>query len=453
VTAYRRLSDDDLLAAQVPLEAGVTALQTSDLLELLGFVVLVGALLSAGLAMLAGRWLTRPILALQIASERVGSGDLAPRLPEDRTDEFGPVFHAFNNMVERVRRARRQLVRTSRRTQLIMDEAAVGMVALDAAGRVTLVNPRAEDLLGGDVSTSVRIGEELPADTPLGSELVSWLDEFRGSSAEEADAELQADHRRVRIRGRKLGNPGRTRGVVVAMDDITDELRAERVLAWGEMARQVAHEVKNPLTPIKLSIQHVRRAYEDRHPQFEQILIKNADAMLSEIDRLAGIAQSFSRFGAPGGAAVPLAPVSVADVVAEVMALYGSAPRVRFEQSVDADLPPVVARTAELKEVLVNLLENARLADSTSVRVVARRGKDDTVSVAVVDNGSGIPEAILPRIFEPQFSTRSTGTGLGLAIVQRLVRSWGGSVSVASDVGSGTTVTVTLPVWTDAEPA
>jgi signal transduction histidine kinase/HAMP domain-containing protein len=476
LTAYRRLSDEDVLAARVPLAAGTTALQTTDLFELLGFVVLVGALLSAGLAMLAGRWLTRPILALQIASERVGSGDLAPKLPADRNDEFAPVFRAFNDMVDRVRRARRQLVRTSRRTQLIMDEAAVGMVALDSAGRVTLVNPRASDLLGSAtdgvgsakdaVRDAVRVGEDLPVDTPLGAALVAWLDDFLGGTAEEADTELLAGHRRVRVRARRLGavrgereNGGREtarprvdRGVVVAMDDVTDELRAERVLAWGEMARQVAHEVKNPLTPIKLSIQHLRRAYEDRHPQFEQILIRNADAMLAEIDRLAGIAQSFSRFGAPGGPAVALAPVSVGEVVTEVMALYGSAvSRVRFEQDVEADLPRVVARTPELKEVLVNLLENARLADGTLVRIVARRGEDaGSVLISVVDNGSGIPEDVLPRIFEPQFSTRSTGTGLGLAIVQRLVRSWGGRVSVESTAGDGTTVTVTVPVWSPA---
>ena len=452
VTAYRWLSDGDILAAQVPLEAGTSALQTNDLLELLGFVVVVGALLSAALAMLAGRALTRPILALQVASERVGSGDLAPRLPVDRRDEFAAVFLAFNRMVTRVRRARRQLVRTARRTQLIMDEAAVGMVALDSAGRVTLVNPRARDLLGGGVT----VGAALPGDGALGEALAPWLESFLAGSREESDGELQAGRRRVRVRARRLGSQGKSRGVVVAMDDVTDELRAERVLAWGEMARQVAHEVKNPLTPIKLSIQHVRRAWEDRHPQFDEILIRNADAMLAEIDRLAGIAQSFSRFGAPGGPAVPLAAVSVADVVSEVMALYGgSASQVHFEQDVEPGLPAVLSRTPELKEVLVNLLENARMAgeDGTRVQIVARRGPEGTVLLSVVDDGSGIPEDVLPRIFEPQFSTRSTGTGLGLAIVQRLVRSWGGSVSAQSTLGQGTTVTVALRVWSEKEGA
>jgi len=450
VTAFRRLPDGDVLAAQVPLQEGTSALQTTDLVELLTFVVLLGAGLSLALAMAAGRALTSPIRALQLASERVGSGDLGLRLPAHRRDEFGAVFRAFNRMVGRVRRARRQLLRTSRRTQLIMDEAAVGMVALDAGGRVTLVNPRAEELLGAEVF----VGRPLPSDGDLGVALTSWIDDYLAGGAEEANTDVQVEERRVRVRARRLGSFGTRRGVVVALDDVTDELRAERVLAWGEMARQVAHEVKNPLTPIKLSIQHVRRAWDDERPDFEDILTRNADAMLAEIDRLADIAQSFSRFGAPGSQDSPLAPVFVGDVIGEVMALYGgSAARIRFDAVVAPRLPPVFARTTELKEVLVNLLENARLAGTrgTRVTITARRSDDDddAVILSVEDDGRGIPADVLPRIFEPQFSTRSKGTGLGLAIVQRVVRAWGGSVSVESEVGKGTTVFVTLRVWDD----
>lgn len=456
VTAYRLLTDGDVLAAQVPLQAGTSALRTTDLLELLSFVVLLGGVLSLGLAMIAGRALTRPIQALQIASESVGSGDLGLRLPAHRQDEFGAVFRAFNRMVGRVRRARRQLVRTSRRTQLIMDEAAVGMVALDPDGSVMLVNPRAEELLG----IEVRVAQPLPSDGAMGEELVVWVQEYLDGTAEEANSDFQVGERRVRVRARRLGTVGTRRGAVVALDDVTDELKAERVLAWGEMARQVAHEVKNPLTPIKLSIQHVRRAWDDEHPDFDAILVRNADAMLAEIDRLAEIAQSFSRFGAPGGQPAPLSAVFLGDVIDEVMALYGgAASQVRFEQEVQPGLPPVVARTAELKEVLVNLLENARLAgtDGTLVTIVARRGEGGTVVLEVRDDGAGIPPDVLPRIFEPQFSTRSRGTGLGLAIVQRVVTAWGGHVRVESSVGEGTTVSVELREWegpegsTDAE--
>ncbi len=450
VTAFRRLPDGAILAAQVPLQAGTAAIQSTDLVELLAFVVLLGAGLSLGLAMLAGRALTRPIHALQVASERVGSGNLDLRLPEDRADEFGAVFRAFNRMVQRVRRARRQLVRTSRRTQLIMDEAAVGMMALDPDGRITLVNPRARELLGA----AVTVGEPLRPGSPLGDELAAWLEDYLRQNAERADLELAHDEQRVRVRARRLGTGSTGKGAVVALDDVTDELRAERVLAWGEMARQVAHEVKNPLTPIKLSIQHVRRAWEDGRPDFEDILLRNATAMLREIDRLADIARGFSRFGAPPEVGLPLAPVQIDRLVDDVMTLYGSSvAAVRFRQDVAPDLPPVVAREAELREVLVNLLENARAASprGSTVEVRACRRDAHTVRIEVVDEGSGIPEDVLPRIFEPQFSTRSTGTGLGLAIVRRLVRSWGATIDVRSEEGIGTTAVVDVRAWSGEE--
>ena len=452
VTAYRRLPDDDILAAQVPLQAGATAIRAADVAELLAFAVMIGAALSLALALLVGRALTRPIHALQVASERVGAGNLGLRLPSERADEFGAVFRTFNRMVARLRRARRQLVRTTRRTQAIMEEAAVGMLAVDASGRVTLVNPRAVGLLG----TAVDVGAPLPTDDPLGEELSGWLSGFMSGEADEADGELHAGERRFRVRARRLGTVATRGGTVVALEDVTDELRTERVLAWGEMARQVAHEVKNPLTPIKLSVQHIRRAWDDKRPDFSEILSRNADAMLKEIDRLAAIAQSFSRFGAPAGAGeVPLSPVDVAGVVAEVLTLYESSEGpVRFERRIAPYLPAAQARGAELKEVLVNLLENARGAYTGEgvVRVEVERDEAGGVALKVADEGSGIPESLVGRVFEPHFSTRSTGTGLGLAIVRRLVDSWGGVVTLQSRIGAGTEVTLRLRSWNGATP-
>ena len=449
VTAYRRLPDGDILGAQVPLSAGDTAIQRMDLIELLGFVMLLGAVLSLILAWMAGRALTSPIRALQVASEGVGSGNLDLRLPNERKDEFGAVFRAFNRMVNRVRRARHQLVRTSRRTQAIMEEAAVGMVALDQNGRVTLVNPRAEHLFG----SRVVVGQPLPGKGRFAESLSIWLNNFFESSETEADTEIQVGESRVRVRGRRLGTTSGGRGVVVAMDDMTDELQTERVLAWGEMARQVAHEVKNPLTPIKLSIQHIRRAREDRRTDFDDILVKNVDAILAEIERLAGIAQSFSKYGAPGGEdETPLGEVHLHEIVDDVMALYGggSSTTALFEQEIALGLPPVRARGSELKEVLINLLENARVAVTKGgiVRILGNQ-INGRVVLAVVDDGTGIPEELLPRIFEPQFSTRSTGAGLGLPIVKRIVESWGGTVEVDSATGRGTTVSVFLSPWTE----
>lgn len=455
VSAFRRLPDGDVVAAQVPRQAGASAIRAADVLELLAFAVLLGAALSLALALLVARALTSPIHALQVASERVGAGNLAVSLPSARADEFGSVFRAFNRMVGRLRRARRQLVRTTRRTKAIMEEAAVGMLALDPSGRVTLANPRAGQLLGMEVTE----GEPLSPDGALGGELVRWLGSFLTARREESTVELQDGARRIRVRARRLGTGTRSArgGAVVALEDVTDELHTERVLAWGEMARQVAHEVKNPLTPMKLSVQHIRRAWDDKRPDFESILVRNADAMLEEIDRLAAIAKSFSRFGAPtGGGGVPLEAVDVARVVGEVLALYrGSEGPIDFQGTIPPGLPPVQARVTEMKEVLVNLLENARVASPTGgvVRVEAERVEGGrSVRLHVVDGGRGIPETIRARVFEPQFSTRSTGAGLGLAIVQRLVESWRGNVAIESGDGVGTRVTLTLAAW-EEEPA
>ncbi len=443
VTAYRRLPDGDIIGAPVPLQAGATAIQSRDVAELLTAAVLAGGALSFLLALLVGRALTRPIETLRIASERVGGGNLGVRLPDERHDEFGAVFVAFNRMVRRLRGARRDLVRTSRRTQAIVDDAATGVLAFDAEGTVTLANPTARSLL----EMTISIGEPLSSGEEPAREFVRWVDTYFRDGLGEASLELQLGERRVRVRARRISHAGPLAGAVMSLEDVTDELRTERILAWGEMARQVAHEVKNPLTPIKLSVQHLRRAWEDGRADFGDILTRNADAMLREIDRLAAIATSFSRFGAPRAAGEePLSKVQIGSVVREVLALYGGGEgSVRFSAVLDPDLPLVLARDSEVKEVLVNLLENSRAAVRAGGEVrVEGHHEDGVVVLRVVDDGIGIPEAFLGRIFEPHFSTRSAGTGLGLAIVHRLVTSWGGEIQVESREGAGTVVALRL---------
>ncbi len=446
VVAYRRLQGGRVLSSAAPLAAGATALGQRDLVQLLTFAIVAGVALSLGLALLVGRALSRPIHTLQVASERVGEGNLGVCLPEDRTDEFGSVFSAFNRMVHRLRGARSALVRTTRRTQAIVEEAATGVIALDAGGVVTLVNPPAEALL----DAPVKPGETLPASAGLANELSDWVERFYQDGFEGADTEFQSGERRVRVRARRITREGPSGGTVLSLEDVTDELRSERIVAWGEMARQVAHEVKNPLTPIKLSVQHIRRAWQDERSDFSDILGRNVDAILGEIDRLAAIARSFSRFGSPKATGeIALERVDIGDTVAEILALYGSGEEgMAFEVDIPADLAAVRSREPELKEVVINLLENARAAIGEGGRVrIDARPERDGVRLRVIDDGSGIEPELLPRIFEPRFSTSSTGTGLGLAIVQRLVHSWGGDVSVESVPGEGTTMSLRLVPW------
>jgi two-component system nitrogen regulation sensor histidine kinase NtrY len=264
---------------------------------------------------------------------------------------------------------------------------------------------------------------------------------------------------------RRLSGDDGVSGAVVALEDVTAEVRTARVLAWGEMARQVAHEIKNPLTPIKLAVQHVRRAFTDDRPDFGDILDRNVDAILREIDRLGDISRAFSRFGTPGADESPLERVDLAVAIREILALYhGSSDGAVFRAEIDdPELPTVVARSGELKEVLLNLLENAREAVESGGEVLvttAARDGEGPISLVVADSGVGIPEDQLPRIFEPHFSTRSSGTGLGLAIVRRIVDSWGASISAESTPGVGTRMEILLKradeglaEWDDAATA
>jgi signal transduction histidine kinase len=219
--------------------------------------------------------------------------------------------------------------------------------------------------------------------------------------------------------------------------------RAERVLAWGEMARQVAHEIKNPLTPIRLGVQHLRRARSDPRVDYDTVLNENVRRILAEIDRLDEIARSFSRYGSAPADLPPAVAVDVAAVVKDVVGLEQMGDRVVKWQLRGADRPIwAMAQKDEMRDVLLNVFENARLAGARRVEV-ALREEERRVVIETVDDGAGIPPAVLPRIFEPHFSTRTTGSGLGLAVSRRLIEAWGGEIGIASE-GKGTRVLIVL---------
>jgi signal transduction histidine kinase len=210
------------------------------------------------------------------------------------------------------------------------------------------------------------------------------------------------------------------------------------------VARQVAHEIKNPLTPIRLGVQHLQRARRQGSPDFDATLEQTVQQILAEIERLDAIARAFARFGAPPTDGGPLMTVDVAGVARDAAALYALGGGTTVTVHVDGALPARV-RKDEVKEVVINLVENARDAGATAVDVTVRGESDGTVRLAVADNGRGIPADDLPRVFEPHFSTTTSGTGLGLAICRRLVESWGGTIAIESELGRGTTVTLLLP--------
>ncbi len=220
--------------------------------------------------------------------------------------------------------------------------------------------------------------------------------------------------------------------------------RAERILAWGEMARQVAHEIKNPLTPIRLGVQHLRRARNDPRVDFDKVLNENVTRILSEIDHLDEIARAFSRYGSAPADLPPAEDIDVAVILRDVVGLekmgIGG-----VTWTLEGAGEPVfaLARTDELRDVLLNVFENARLARARNVRVNLVHDARHAI-VTVRDDGAGIPPATLNRVFEPHFSTRTTGSGLGLAISRRLLESWGGTIDLESEEGRGAKVVITM---------
>jgi len=220
--------------------------------------------------------------------------------------------------------------------------------------------------------------------------------------------------------------------------------RAERVLAWGEMARQVAHEIKNPLTPIRLGVQHLRRARSDPRIDFDQVLNENVRRILAEIDRLDEIARSFSRYGSAPADLPPAVPADIAAVVKDVVALEQMGDRKVKWQLRGGERPAwAMAQKDEMRDVLLNVFENARLAGARHVDISVREG-DGRVTIETIDDGTGIAPGVLPRIFEPHFSTRTTGSGLGLAVSRRLIEAWGGEIAITSEEGKGTRVLIVL---------
>jgi two-component system, NtrC family, nitrogen regulation sensor histidine kinase NtrY len=317
----------------------------------------------------------------------------------------------------------------------VLGTVATGVVGIDPAGRVLIANRQAVDLVGTEMEEGAPLLDRLDGEW---APFTMAVRRFLADPDADATAELEVGGRRISFQLASLGPE--VHGVVVALNDVTDVSRAERVLAWGEMARQVAHEIKNPLTPMRLGLQHLRRVYRDRRGDFDRTLEDTAERMLAEIDRLDTIARAFSRFAAPADDVQPLDRIDLGVAVGEVIQLYrlteeGCAVRLTCLPGAEG-----AARADEVKEVVVNLLENARNAGARVVDVTVGPGR-----IEVADDGSGIPAELLPRIFEPRFSTTTSGSGLGLAIVRRLVEGWGGQIDVESQAGRGTRVVVRLP--------
>ena len=300
-------SDIGVLATPQLADDSSLAVRQLDLALALLLTTLAGVAAALVGAQRASRTLSRPVAELRRSALALGRGQPMPPRAASPPLEFEPVFGAFERMAADIRSSQEALEEARRRTAAVLGTVATGVVGIDPTGRVLIANRQAVDLVGAELEEGAPLLERLDGEW---QPFTAAVRRFLVDPAADTTAELEVGGRRISFQLASLGPD--VRGVVAALNDVTDVSRAERVLAWGEMARQVAHEIKNPLTPMRLGLQHLRRVYRDRRGDFDRILEDTADRMLAEIDRLDTIARAFSRFAAPADDVQPLDRIDLA---------------------------------------------------------------------------------------------------------------------------------------------
>ncbi|HEU4402384.1 MAG TPA: ATP-binding protein [Candidatus Polarisedimenticolia bacterium] len=418
----------------------------------------VTILLLAAVGYLVSRGISGPIAELAHAAQRVAGGDLDVRVRPGAPDETGILVDSFNRMATALRAQRQDLEHRRDYIEKILASVTTGVLSTDAEGAIITINPAARSLLGG-ASAGPAPGENLSSrlldNVALGPLRAALTRSLSGSAAREVDLSLPrgASERRVRavfipFTPEEGAPPGR----IVILEDVTEIVRSGRLAAWAEMARRIAHEIKNPLTPIQLSVEHLRRLRRARDARFETVLPECLDNIERQVRVLRQIAAEFSVYARHPELRTETIQVDL--LLDEALGPYSAAPPsgVTLRREVRPGTPAVRADRTVIGRALVNLIENALQAMPEGGVLTVSAAVDDTgggperVRIEVRDTGAGIDPALLPRLFEPYFSTKSGGTGLGLSIARRAVEEHGGTIVIDSRPGAGTVVALTLPI-------
>jgi nitrogen fixation/metabolism regulation signal transduction histidine kinase len=426
-------------------------------------LVLLLAMISAiFLAIRSAQRLTRPVHDLIQGTRAVGKGDFTMRLQLPARDEMGYLVHSFNDMTKRLRRASddarrsRELVEEEReRLAVILAGLSTGVIVLDTAHSLRLANAAADAILGAQFAQGA--GRELSALGATSPRLAAFAREVTarltvGIDDWQEEFTLPPD-RVLRCACAPLADASGDAGHVLVFDDITHVLHAQRDAAWGEVARRLAHEIKNPLTPIQLAAERLRRRLGGKLGAEDADLLERAThTIVQQVEALKGMVNAFSDYArAPE---LKLAQVDLNELVAEVAELYrAQATQATIEVHPDPALPPVQADRGRLRQVLNNLITNGlealegRPAGRITVATEFNSGPGGANAVIMVsDNGHGFDEEMLARVFEPYVTSKPRGTGLGLAIVKKIAEEHGGNIEVSNKPEGGAYVRVVIPV-------
>lgn len=445
---YRRL-----LELRMPLKYNLTLV--------LALALLLGLLFAVWAALYSAQRILAPIPELARGFEAVASGEYGRRLPADRRDELGHLAHAFNRMTERLADSRyiaetRRLTIEQQRSYLntLLEHLSSGVISIDADAVLMTANRAAGAILGLNLQT--RFGQPLLALRRLHPELEPlWalLDAQHRSERElERQLQIHGERKTLLCHGARLP---REVGCVVVFEDITDLQQAQRQAAWGEVARRLAHEIKNPLTPIRLSAERLQRKLEpELSGDAAELLRRAARTIVEQVESMRLMLNEFGQYAAAG---FRPEPVELDAAVREVLDLYletGAAVAIR--PRLNAAGARIDADPGRLRQLLHNLLKNAleaqaeRIAGFVELRSERRGGQ---AALTVRDGGPGFAADVVGRAFEPYVTTKPGGSGLGLAVVHRIVQDHGGAVRVYNDPDAGGCVEILFPLRGDAPAA
>jgi nitrogen fixation/metabolism regulation signal transduction histidine kinase len=424
-------------------------------------LVLLLAMLAAiyGAIFFAQR-LVRPVQDLIAGTRAVGKGDFGTRLPLPSRDEMGFLVHSFNDMTKRLRRAHEEATRSQQaverereRLSIILARLSTGVLAVDRTLTVRMANQAAGAILGTDLS--VATGRSLPelaaGNERLGQFVAAVAVRFaagRDEWREQLDLDGEAGRRTLMCACTPMPGEGSDMGY-----DITTLLQAQRDAAWGEVARRLAHEIKNPLTPIQLSAERMRRRFlASMSPIDAEILDRSTRTIVSQVEAMQQMVNAFSEYArAPE---MKITRFSLNQLVTEVADLYRSQdPRATIRLDLDENIEGIEADRGRIRQILNNLVTNALesldgvAAPTLEIASRLEYGGDAAYAVVTVcDNGPGFQRELLGRVFDPYVTSKPKGTGLGLAIVKKIVEEHGGRIDADNRPEGGARVRVVLPV-------
>ena len=413
------------------------------------------------------RSLTGPIGKLADATRRVAEGELDFVLEKESDDEMGLLVDSFNRMTSDLQTSKKQLESANvalqqsnieldeRRSYIetILQNVPAGVISLDATGNVTSINKFAEDLLHIDKAQYLQQDFRKTLRPNHVDIIENFLTELRESGKSTIQRPLRLFLGKERfsllVNITKLNDEaGNSIGTVLVFDNLTQLEKAQRIAAWREVARRIAHEVKNPLTPIQLSAQRLRKRYLYTLESDKEVFDLCTQTIINQVEELKRLVSEFSSF-----ARMPIvqkSPNDLVEMVKEILVFYEeSHPFISFRQKAEQDIPRFNFDLKQMKRVLINLIENSIsvLHEGGVIEIVLSCDTEkNIILLEVKDNGPGVADEDKHRLFEPYFSTKKSGTGLGLAIASTVVADHGGQIRVTDNIPTGAIFTVELPM-------